>query len=376
MENLTFIGGRFLSCTIASDGVTVMPPSGTSDFYAGEYVAGPGIPWGTTIKNVSTSSLTLSKQAVSGTVTLAFGDTDVADGWNSVTRAADGLFTLPTPTLGVGSHKILATYNPIPSMTNPDFPPGFGDDGADPQGYPQVVKQNETTTTVSAGPSGQQGITATATVTVSPGSGTPAGTVTFQDRTAVTPQVWFAPEGRSDVLDLLQAPPPPPHTTYQPNYYWPTVQPQVNVLALSEPEVTKTPQLNVVNTWSKLVAAGIVQDLNQWKIALAYGTGVIKPQYFSGGVFDPTMPETLAESDIDNVDSTIVSGQSISVKYLEMDSPYFNGITDPAVPMTTDEIAKTVSTFMADIDAYYEKKSEVPAPYRRRRPVPDYPQSR
>ena len=83
-------------------------------------------------------------------------------------------------------------------------------------------------------------------------------------------------------------------------------------------------------------------------------------RYFSGGVFDPTMPETLAESDIDNVDSTIVSGQSISVKYLEMDSPYFNGITDPAVPMTTDEIAKTVSTFMADIDAYYEKKSEVP----------------
>ena len=108
-----------------------------------------------------------------GTVNFTEGATTLA---SSVTLNGSDQATFTTPSLAVGSHTITAVYSGDTS-----FKTSTGGDSASPQ----VVNQASTTTTLASAPnpsvSGQT-VTFTATVApVSPGAGTPTGTVNFTE---------------------------------------------------------------------------------------------------------------------------------------------------------------------------------------------------
>ena len=107
-----------------------------------------------------------------GTVTFQDGGVDIAGCVNQA--VVGGTATCGVTYPGVGSHRITAIYN-----GDPDFLPGTS------ATLTQTVNQDATTTTVtsSVNPSvSGQSVTYTATVMANaPGSGTPTGTVTFQD---------------------------------------------------------------------------------------------------------------------------------------------------------------------------------------------------
>ena len=109
-----------------------------------------------------------------GTVTFKDGATVLATG----TLNTSAIATYSTSALGAGNHSITAVYN---GDTN--------DQGSSSSTLPQTVIQASTTTrlTSSRNPSVYgQAVTITATVAaVSPGGGTPTGTVTFKDGATV-----------------------------------------------------------------------------------------------------------------------------------------------------------------------------------------------
>ena len=105
-----------------------------------------------------------------GTVTFKDGTTTLGTG----TLNGSGVATFSTSTLAVGTHSITAVYGGDTNFTT-----------STSSAVSQVVNQASTTTTLasSANPTVfGQSVTFTATVTaVSPGAGTPTGTVTFLD---------------------------------------------------------------------------------------------------------------------------------------------------------------------------------------------------
>ena len=112
----------------------------------------------------------------SGTVDFKEGTTDLTPG--GVTLSG-GVATFTASTLTVGTHTITAVYS-----GDTDFKTSTGDDSTSPQ----VVNKASTTTTLASTPnpsvSGQT-VTFTATVAaVSPGTGTPTGTVNFTEGAA------------------------------------------------------------------------------------------------------------------------------------------------------------------------------------------------
>jgi large repetitive protein len=106
-----------------------------------------------------------------GTVDFLEGATTLASG---VTLNGSDQATFTTSSLAVGSHTITANYSGDTS-----FSASTGDDSASPQ----VVNQASTTTTLASTPNpSTSGTTVTFTATVapvSPGAGTPTGTVNF-----------------------------------------------------------------------------------------------------------------------------------------------------------------------------------------------------
>ena len=106
-----------------------------------------------------------------GTVNFLEGSTTLASG---VTLNGSDQATFTTSSLAVGSHTITANYSGDTS-----FLASTGDDSASPQ----VVNQASTTTTLASAPNpSASGTTVTFTATVapvSPGTGTPTGTVNF-----------------------------------------------------------------------------------------------------------------------------------------------------------------------------------------------------
>src|SRR5262249_31943857 len=92
----------------------------------------------------------------------------------NVTVALVGNTATLVPTLDVGSYTITATYNGATEFTGSNSPAALS----------QVVRQASTTTTVSVAPGnpssvGQPGTLPATVQAVAPGSGPPAGTVTF-----------------------------------------------------------------------------------------------------------------------------------------------------------------------------------------------------
>ena len=111
-----------------------------------------------------------------GTAIFTEGSTTLASG----VTLSSGQATFTISSLGLGSHTITASYS-----GDGNFLPSSGDDSASPQ----VVNQDTSTVSVSstANPSvfGQK-VTFTATITAAaPGSGTPTGTVSFQEGISV-----------------------------------------------------------------------------------------------------------------------------------------------------------------------------------------------
>jgi Bacterial Ig-like domain (group 3)/MBG domain (YGX type)/Kelch motif len=120
-----------------------------------------------------TATVTGSGGTPTGTVTFKDGVTTLGTG----TLNGSGVATLSASTLAAGSHQITAVYGGSSAFAS-----------STSNTITQTVNQANTTTTVnsSANPSVLgQSVTFTATVNaVSPGSGTPTGTVTFKDGTA------------------------------------------------------------------------------------------------------------------------------------------------------------------------------------------------
>jgi hypothetical protein len=350
-QSLTFIGGQVLNVTSAG-GTSVTLEGNVAGLYPGEHVTGDFVASGTTISSFnagsSSTTITLSQSLMAGGMPSKLVLADAPAGWAAHLVDGHGLATYVTPSLGTGTHTIIATFNPTT-----DFPASSSDTDNDPHVYPQVVKPAGTTIALSAGTTNGTTATITATATVTLGAGssaTPTGTVTFQDTPAVAPQVWFAPDQRSDILDLFSHPDE-----------WATARSQVNVLELGQPQlVSPQPSLNVVNKWSDLTGpdagAGIVTDLTtNWKIDLASDTGVTKPQYLAyipdSGVVDTAKTAQAAATAGEAAIKTVHDAGG-SVKYVVMDSPYFNGVTAPGTPMTTQQIADTVSRYILDIDKF------------------------
>jgi hypothetical protein len=109
-----------------------------------------------------------------GTVTFKEGSTTLASG----VALASGQATFSTASLSVASHTITASYG-----GDGNFLASSGDDSA----APEVVNQASSSVTVSSSPNASvfgQAVTFTATVAaVSPGAGTPSGTLTFEEGT-------------------------------------------------------------------------------------------------------------------------------------------------------------------------------------------------
>src|SRR4029077_8203984 len=109
----------------------------------------------------------------SGTVTFTEGSTTLAN-TVALNGAAQAAFTIST--LSVATHTITASYN-----GDGNFLTSSGSDS----GTPEVVNKASSSTAVSSSPNASvfgQVVTFTATVSaVSPGAGTPGGTVTFKE---------------------------------------------------------------------------------------------------------------------------------------------------------------------------------------------------
>jgi hypothetical protein len=127
-----------------------------------------------------------------GTVTFRDGSTILAS-----INLSGGSATYTTSLLAVGSHTITATYNGGVNYT------------ASSGSTSETVSQDSTTTTVKASPSSPQlghKVTFTATVSANaPGSGTPAGTVTFQDGAAILATVALSKGSASYSTSSLSA---------------------------------------------------------------------------------------------------------------------------------------------------------------------------
>ena len=150
-------------------GPQVVSPAGTTTAVTSSVnpsVFGQSVTFTATVSPVSPGA-----GAPTGTVTFLDGATPIGMG-----TLSSGVATTALSTLAVGMHTITTTY---PGDAN------FTGSTGSLTGNPQVVNKAATTTSVtsSANPSGLgQSVTFTATVSpVSPGAGTPTGTVTFSD---------------------------------------------------------------------------------------------------------------------------------------------------------------------------------------------------
>jgi hypothetical protein len=124
-----------------------------------------------------------------GTVTFLEGATVLA---SAVAVDATGHASVSSPTLPAGTHVITANF----TGSN-----GWANSSGSDSGSPQIVNKDATTTAIasSADPAiiGQP-VTLTATVSANaPGSGTPAGTVTFRDKNTVLATVALDGTGHS-----------------------------------------------------------------------------------------------------------------------------------------------------------------------------------
>ena len=159
----------FLSSTSATLSQTVNPDPTTSALSssANPSVSGQSVTYTATVMANAPGSGTPT-----GTVTFQDGGVDIAGCVNQTLFAATA--TCGVTYAGVGSHSITAIYSGDPDFLTSTSAP-----------LTQTVNRDPTTTTLgsSANPSvSGQAVTYTATVTAdAPGSGTPTGTVTFQD---------------------------------------------------------------------------------------------------------------------------------------------------------------------------------------------------
>src|SRR6202030_231218 len=136
-----------------------------------ESVANPSVSGETVTFTASVAATAPGSGTPTGTVNFLEGSTTLASG---VSLNGSDQATFTTSSLTVGSHTITANYS---GDTN--FSTSTGSDSA----APQVVNQASTTTTLDSLPNPSvtgQTVTFTATVApVSPGAGTPTGTVNF-----------------------------------------------------------------------------------------------------------------------------------------------------------------------------------------------------
>src|SRR5262249_28414937 len=117
-----------------------------------------------------TATVTSNASAMTGTVTFFDGGSSI--GASSLDSL--GTASLTTSTLSPGTHSISASYSGDANFSGSTTP-----------AITQTVDQADTTTSISSSLNPSvfgQSLTFTATVSaVSPGAGTPGGTVTFQD---------------------------------------------------------------------------------------------------------------------------------------------------------------------------------------------------
>jgi parallel beta-helix repeat protein len=129
-------------------------------------------PYGQTVTFTATVTPTSGTATPAGTVQFFDGTTQIG----SSTLNANGTATFAASSLAVGSHSISAGYLGDPN------------DLGSTSGIVTQVVQNSTTTALTSSPNPSkvgQNVTFTATVTRSPGTGTPTGTVQFYDGTTL-----------------------------------------------------------------------------------------------------------------------------------------------------------------------------------------------
>jgi hypothetical protein len=256
-----------------------------------------------------------------GSVTFQEGSTVLA---SEVELDGTGHATFSTASLPTGTHTLTAAYSGDGS---------FQSSSGDTSVYPQVVKRYPSSTVVTSTPAPAvygQAVTFTASAS-SPG-GTPTGTMNFIDVAPSPPttQVWLSPDLNSDIVSLFQRP-----------QDWQAARSQVKVLKLEFPALISNPPSGTVSTWDRLQSVQMVQDLQAWNIALAFDTGVIKPQYTS----NPNSAVQVAEAAMGNVRQA--GGH---VTYLSMDEPYYGGVN--FTTWSTDMIEDRVASFMQSIKSY------------------------
>jgi len=186
-----------------------------------------------------TFTATVSPDPGAGTVTFTEGTTTLGTG-----TLSGGSASLTTSTLGVGSHTVTASYADTPAF------------GASSGSVTQTVNKANSTTAVTSAPNPSQfaqNVALTATVTATPGAGTPTGTVTFKDGTTTLGTGTLNGSGQTTL----------------------------NVSSLSVAAHTITATYSGSATVNASTSANLTQTVNQavTSVAAANGTGFLRRTY-------------------------------------------------------------------------------------------------